>query len=56
MLTPPASIICVDLIVRMLPGKRNFRIEDSNPFLSSGLSLSFGVMVRILHAVTSSLR
>ncbi|KAJ4298162.1 Zinc transporter [Kalmusia sp. IMI 367209] len=40
-----ASIICVDLIVRLLPGKRNFRIEDSNPFLSSGLSLSFGVMI-----------
>lgn len=44
-LTPPASIICVDLIIRQLPGKKNFKIEESNPFLSSGLSLSFGVMV-----------
>ncbi|KAF2677888.1 hypothetical protein K458DRAFT_318439 [Lentithecium fluviatile CBS 122367] len=40
-----ASIICVDLIVRQLPGRRNFRIEESNAFLSSGLSLSFGVMI-----------
>ncbi|KAF2191512.1 glycosyltransferase family 69 protein [Zopfia rhizophila CBS 207.26] len=41
----PASIICVDLMIRQLPGKKNFKIEDSNPFLSSGLSLSFGVMI-----------
>ncbi|KAJ4985506.1 vacuolar zn-iron permease [Stagonosporopsis vannaccii] len=40
-----ASIICVDLVVRMLPGHRNFKIEDSNAFLSTGLSLSFGVMI-----------
>ncbi|PSN74121.1 Zinc/iron permease [Corynespora cassiicola Philippines] len=40
-----ASIICVDLIVRLFPGKKNFKIEDSNLFLSSGLSLSFGVMI-----------
>ncbi|KAF1847466.1 Zinc/iron permease [Cucurbitaria berberidis CBS 394.84] len=40
-----ASIICVDLIVRQLPGKKNFKIEDSNVFLSTGLSLSFGVMI-----------
>lgn len=40
-----ASIICVDLIIRHIPGKRNFRVQDSNPFLSSSLSLSFGVMV-----------
>jgi hypothetical protein len=43
-----ASIICVDLIVRKFPGKRNFRIQDSDIFLSSSLSLSFGVMVRSL--------
>lgn len=40
-----ASIICVDLIVRKFPGMKNFKIEDSNAFLSTGLSLSFGVMV-----------
>jgi zinc transporter, ZIP family len=44
-----ASIICVDLLVRRIPNEicRNFRIEDSNVFLSSSLSLSFGVMVRL---------
>ena len=41
-----SSIICVDLIIQHIPGKRNFRIQDSNVFLSSSLSLSFGVMVR----------
>jgi ZIP family zinc transporter len=40
-----ASIICVDLVIRMFPGQKNFKIEDSNGFLSTGLSLSFGVMV-----------
>ncbi|KAF2003118.1 Zinc/iron permease [Amniculicola lignicola CBS 123094] len=40
-----ASIICVDLIIRHIPGQKNFKIEDSNAFLSSGLSLSFGVMI-----------
>lgn len=40
-----ASIICVDLVIRQIPGHRNFKIEDSNAFLSTGLSLSFGVMV-----------
>ncbi|RYO13210.1 hypothetical protein AA0121_g8657 [Alternaria tenuissima] len=40
-----ASIICVDLIVRYFPGKKNFKIEESNAFLSTGLSLSFGVMI-----------
>ncbi|KAF2714650.1 Zinc/iron permease [Pleomassaria siparia CBS 279.74] len=40
-----ASIICVDLIVRQFPGKKNFKIEESNMFLSCGLSLSFGVMI-----------
>ncbi|KAF2084083.1 Zinc/iron permease [Saccharata proteae CBS 121410] len=40
-----ASIICVDVIVRLIPGKKDFRIQDSNAFLSSSLSLSFGVML-----------
>ncbi|KAK7414889.1 Zinc transporter [Neonectria punicea] len=40
-----ASVICVDLIVRLFPGKRNFRIQDSNGFLACSLSLSFGVML-----------
>ncbi|RDA84196.1 hypothetical protein CP532_0257 [Ophiocordyceps camponoti-leonardi (nom. inval.)] len=40
-----AAIICVDVIVRLLPGKRRFRIQDSNVFLASSLSLSFGVML-----------
>ena len=43
-----SSIICVDLITRYIPGKRNFRIQDSNVFLSSSLSLSFGVMVSLV--------
>ncbi|KAF2456355.1 ZIP zinc transporter-domain-containing protein [Lineolata rhizophorae] len=40
-----SSIICVDLLIRLIPGKKNFKIQDSNPFLSSSLSLSFGVML-----------
>ncbi|KAK5989905.1 Zinc-regulated transporter 3 [Cladobotryum mycophilum] len=40
-----AAIICVDLVVRLIPGKQNFRIQDSNAFLASSLSLSFGVML-----------
>lgn len=40
-----ASIICVDILVRQFPGKRDFRIQDSDTFLSVSLSLSFGVMV-----------
>ena len=40
-----ASIICVDIIVRQFPGKRDFKIQDSNAFLSASLSLSSGVMV-----------
>lgn len=40
-----SSIICVDLIIQHIPGKKNFRIQDSNAFLSSSLSLSFGVML-----------
>jgi ZIP family zinc transporter len=42
-----ASIICVDVLVRLLPGKSNFRIQESNVFLACSLSLSFGVMVSI---------
>ena len=41
-----ASIICVDILIRQFPGKQNFRIQDSDTFLSASLSLSFGVMVR----------
>ncbi|CAM1505294.1 Fc.00g109310.m01.CDS01 [Cosmosporella sp. VM-42] len=40
-----ASIICVDVIVQLIPGQRNFRIQDSKTFLASSLSLSFGVML-----------
>ncbi|KAH4256744.1 hypothetical protein HBI70_184550 [Parastagonospora nodorum] len=40
-----ASIICVDIIIRQFPGKKDFKIQDSNAFLSTGLSLSFGVMI-----------
>lgn len=40
-----ASIICVDVIARLIPRYRNFQIEDSDTFLSASLSLSFGVMV-----------
>lgn len=40
-----ASVVCVDIIVRLFPGKRNFRIQDSNGFLACSLSLSFGVML-----------
>ncbi|KAI3336680.1 Zinc/iron permease [Xylariaceae sp. AK1471] len=40
-----ATIICVDVLVRLFPGKRNFRIQDSNTFLACSLSLSFGVML-----------
>ncbi|PHH59111.1 hypothetical protein CDD80_1874 [Ophiocordyceps camponoti-rufipedis] len=40
-----AAIICVDVVVRLFPGKHAFRIQDSNVFLASSLSLSFGVML-----------
>ena len=40
-----ASVICVDIIIRQLPGKHDFRIQDSDTFLSMSLSLSFGVML-----------
>ncbi|KAI4789429.1 hypothetical protein E4T44_13279 [Aureobasidium sp. EXF-8845] len=47
-----ASIICVDIIIRKFPGKRNFRIQDSDIFLSTSLSLSFGVMVQCSHRLS----
>ncbi|KAH6625047.1 Zinc/iron permease [Chaetomium sp. MPI-SDFR-AT-0129] len=40
-----ATVICVDIPIRLLPGKRHFRIQESNAFLASSLSLSFGVML-----------
>ncbi|KAG5933752.1 hypothetical protein E4U53_000878 [Claviceps sorghi] len=40
-----ASIICVDFVVRLFPGKHSFRIQESNFFLASSLCLSFGVMM-----------
>ncbi|KAL7626601.1 Zinc transporter [Parahypoxylon ruwenzoriense] len=40
-----SSIICVDVFVRLLPGRSSFRIQDSNTFLACSLSLSFGVMI-----------
>ncbi len=41
-----ASVICVDIPIRLIPSKRHFRIQESNAFLACSLSLSFGVMVR----------
>ncbi|KAI1195600.1 Zinc/iron permease [Nemania serpens] len=40
-----AAIICIDLVVRLFPGRSNFRVQDSNAFLACSLSLSFGVML-----------
>ncbi|KAI0834776.1 Zinc/iron permease [Hypoxylon sp. FL0890] len=40
-----SAIICVDVVVRLIPGKKTFRIQDSNIFLACSLSLSFGVML-----------
>lgn len=40
-----ACVICVDLLIRYIPGKQDFRIQDSSSFLACSLSLSFGVMV-----------
>ena len=40
-----ASIICVDVFVRHLPGMEKFSIAESDTFLSASLSLSFGVML-----------
>ncbi|TDZ24102.1 Zinc-regulated transporter 3 [Colletotrichum orbiculare MAFF 240422] len=40
-----STFICVDVIVRLFPGKRNFKLQESNVFLASSLSLSFGIMM-----------
>ncbi|CAJ2510227.1 Uu.00g061270.m01.CDS01 [Anthostomella pinea] len=40
-----AGIIYIDAFVRVFPGQKNFRIQDSNTFLACSLSLSFGVML-----------
>lgn len=50
-----ACVICVDLLIRYIPGKADFRIQDSSSFLACSLSLSFGVMVRnhVLALLTS---
>ncbi|EHY60187.1 Zinc transporter [Exophiala dermatitidis] len=40
-----ATIICVDIVVRLFPRWRNFSIAESDAFLSASLSLSFGVML-----------
>jgi ZIP family zinc transporter len=40
-----ASIICVDVFVRHVPGMEKFSIAESDAFLSASLSLSFGVML-----------
>ncbi|KAI0480241.1 ZIP zinc transporter [Xylariaceae sp. FL0804] len=39
------GIIYVDILVRLIPGKSDFRVQDSNTFLACSLSLSFGVML-----------
>jgi zinc transporter, ZIP family len=40
-----ASIVCVDVFVRHIPGMERFSIAESDSFLSASLSLSFGVML-----------
>ena len=40
-----ASVICIDVVVRQFPGMRDFKISESDAFLSASLSLSFGVML-----------
>ncbi|KAK7969339.1 vacuolar Zn-iron permease [Apiospora saccharicola] len=40
-----ASIIFVDKLVRLFPGKRDFSIQENSTFLACSLSLSFGVMI-----------
>lgn len=40
-----ALFICIDLLVRCLPRHKDFRIQDSNGFLSCSMSLSAGVML-----------
>ncbi|KAK8048661.1 hypothetical protein PG994_010391 [Apiospora phragmitis] len=40
-----ASIIYVDKLVRLFPGKRDFRIQENSTFQACSLSLSFGIMI-----------
>ncbi|RDW59747.1 hypothetical protein BP6252_12834 [Coleophoma cylindrospora] len=40
-----ASFICIDLIVCRFPGKRDFKISESNVFVAASLSLSAGIML-----------
>ncbi|CAN8097406.1 unnamed protein product [Discula destructiva] len=40
-----ASVIYVDLLISKFPNMQHFRIQDSNGFQASALSLSFGVMI-----------
>ncbi|ETN39362.1 uncharacterized protein HMPREF1541_05585 [Cyphellophora europaea CBS 101466] len=40
-----ASVICIDVFVRLFPGMRDFRVAESDTFLSASLSLSMGVML-----------
>ncbi|EXJ91186.1 hypothetical protein A1O1_04295 [Capronia coronata CBS 617.96] len=40
-----ATIICVDIVVRLFPRWHDFSIAESDGFLSASLSLSFGVML-----------
>jgi len=40
-----ASLICVDIFIRLIPGKRDFDIQKSTGFQAASYSLSFGVMV-----------
>ena len=41
-----ASFICVDVLVRCIPGRKDFDIQRSTAFQAASYSLSFGVMVR----------
>jgi zinc transporter, ZIP family len=40
-----ASVICIDVFVRLFPGMKDFRVAESEAFLSASLSLSMGVML-----------
>ncbi|KAI0202239.1 Zinc/iron permease [Astrocystis sublimbata] len=40
-----AAIICIDIVVRLFPGKKSFRVEESTTFQACSLSLSFGVLI-----------
>lgn len=36
-----ASVVCIDLPIRLIPSKRHFRIQESNAFLASSSSARF---------------